>query len=376
MKKKSDILIIALFLIFIYGTALAGFVMKDREFSQMENRTLMQMPELTLADIWSGKFMEDYETYITDQFVARDFFVGMKSLGEKLLGKKINNDVYFAKDGYLIEQFTVADDTLPTRNALAIGKFAKNIDAKVAVALIPGSVEINRDKLFTDIPDESQKDIIDGIYTSLKAEEVQCVDMLGGLSEHKKESIFYHTDHHWTSLGAYYGYKEVAKTLGLHAVELDTYQETKRSDSFYGTLYSKAGAFWLKPDEIITYVEDNGIKVTQMEGATEKDGFLYDLQKLEEKDKYAMFLGGNQPLVKIETKDKEGKLLIIRDSYSDSLAPFLTAHYGEIYLWDFRYNKESVSGFIKENGIDNVLICYSVDNFCEDTNISFVLGRE
>ena len=122
-------------------------------------------------------------------------------------------------------------------------------------------------------------------------------------------------------------------------------------------------------------VEDDNITVTRMEGTIEETGTLYDLSKLKEKDKYAMFLGGNHPLIKIEKEGTDGKLLIVRDSYSDSLAPFLTAHYGEIYLWDFRYNKENISDFIKEQEIDNVLICYSVDNFCEDTNIAFVLGR-
>lgn len=375
MKKKSDLLIVILFLVFLYGTALLGIVVKDREFSQMENRNLMQMPDFTAKDLWSGKFMEDYETYITDQFVARDFFVGVKSLGEKLLGKKENNGVYFAKDGYLIEQFKIEDDSLPMRNALAVKKFAKTMEAEVVFALIPGSVEINRDKLFTHLPDESQKDTISKIYDELKAEGILCADVQGALRKHKEEELFYHTDHHWTSLGAYYGYSEIAETFGLIPVEQDKYTETVRSDAFYGTLYSKAGAFWISPDEIVTMVEDANITVTRMEGTKEETGTLYDLSKLQEKDKYAMFLGGNHPLIKIEKEGTDGKMLIVRDSYSDSLAPFLTAHYGEIYLWDFRYNKENISDFIKEQEIDNVLICYSVDNFCEDTNIAFVLGR-
>ncbi len=377
MKKKSDLIIVILFFLFIYGITFANIVTADKNFSEMENRTLAQKPDLNLKHVLSGEFMEEYETYITDQFVARDLFVGAKSLGERILGKKINNDVYFAKDGYLIEQFKEVDEELLNKNVEAIKNFATKQEADVLLAIIPGSVEINRDKLYSRLPDISQKTVIEQIYNNMDDEHITCVDMYQILQQHKEEDIFYRTDHHWTSLGAYYGYQAISEVVGINPVPLSDYKETVRSEEFYGTLYSKAGAFWVEPDQMVTYVEENGIEVTKIEGDNLEEGELYEESKLDEKDKYAMFLGGNQPLALIEnSKGGEQKILIIRDSYSDSLAPFLTAHFGEIYLWDFRYNKESVSAFIKEKEIDRVLICYSVDNFCEDTNIAFVLGRE
>ncbi len=298
-------------------------------------------------------------------------------MGERILGKKVNNEVYFAKDGYLIEQFKEVDENLLDKNIEAIKNFATKQEADVMLAIIPGSVEINSDKLYSRLPDISQKTIIEQIYGNMEDEHITCVDMYQMLEQHKEEDIFYRTDHHWTSLGAYYGYQAISEAIGINPIPISDYKETVCSEEFYGTLYSKAGAFWVKPDQMVTYVEEDGIEVTKIEGDKLEAGQLYEESKLDEKDKYAMFLGGNQPLALIETsKVGERKLLIIRDSYSDSLAPFLTAHFGEIYLWDFRYNKESVSAFIKEKGIDSVLICYSVDNFCEDTNIAFVLGRE
>lgn len=377
MKKKSDYIIVVLFLIFIYGIAFANFFAKDKNYSEMENRMLAQKPELEVADVMSGKYMEKYETYITDQFVARDTFVNIKSVSEKALGKKINNGVYYGKDGYLIEQFTEINEELIAKNVEAIGNFAESTSAEIAVAIIPGSVEINREKLSAAVPDLNQKEIIEQIYNSLAEYNINCVDMYGSLWEHRKEDIFYRTDHHWTSLGAYYGYWAYAESAGLIPTDSDEYIEQVRSEDFYGTLYSKSGAFWIKPDSISTFVEEEGISVEHVEGNTTKTGGLYDVSKLSGKDKYSMFLGGNQPLAIIKTdKQKLPKLLVIRDSYSDSLAPFLTEHYSEIYMWDFRYNKMSVSAFIEANGIEQVLICYSIDNFSEDTNISFVLGRE
>lgn len=377
VKKKSDYIIVVLFLIFIYGITLANLIVKDKEFSEMENRNLAQKPEFVVSDILSGSYMKDYESYITDQFVARDVFVGAKSISERVLGKKVNNDVYYGADGYLIEQLASVDEQLIERNVEAVKNFAQNTQADVAFAIIPGSVEINRDKLFAYLPDVSQKELIDQIYGGLAESSVICVDMYSSLEKHSEEKIYYRTDHHWTSLGAYYGYQAYAEAAGLTAAALDSYREQVRSEEFYGTLYSKAGAFWTAPDEITTYVDEEGITVERIEGEKTEQGVLYDESKLAGKDKYAMFLGGNQPLAVIRTEKEElPKLLVIRDSYADSLAPFLTEHYSEIYMWDFRYNKESVSAFIEEKGIEQVLICYSIDNFQEDTNIAFVLGRE
>lgn len=377
VKKKSDYINVILFLIFIYGIALANIFVKDKKFSEMENRLLAQLPEFSLSEIGSGKYMVDYETYITDQFVARDIFVNVKSVSEKALGKRVNNGVYYGEDGYLIEQFVSVDEELLKKNTQAIESFAEGIQADVSFAVIPGSVAINQEKLVSVLPDLNQKKLIDEIYDSLAGSKVTVVDVYSSLWEHRNEELFYRTDHHWTSLGAYYGYRAYAETVGLVPTGLEQYDKQVRSEEFYGTLYSKAGVFWIQPDCITTYVDEEGIIVEHIVGETTQTGGLYDDRKLSTKDKYAMFLGGNQPLAIIKTGKQElPKLLVIRDSYSDSLAPFFTEHYSEIYMWDFRYNKEDVSDFIEENGIEQVFICYSIDNFQEDTNITFVLGRE
>lgn len=377
MRKKSGYVIVVCFLMFIHGIAFANFFVKDKNYSETEKRILAQKPKLQLSDVMSGKYMEDYEAYITDQFVARDIFVKVKSVSERALGRKINNGVYFGRDGYLAEQFVSLDEELLEKNVNAIGRFAENTQVEVAFAIIPGSVEINKEKLFAYMPDLNQRKIIEEVYADLSESSIACVDMYSSLWEHRGEEIFYRTDHHWTSLGAYYGYRAYAEAVGLVPAELEKYNKQLRTGEFYGTLFSKAGAFWMKPDSIFTYVDDEGIVVEHVQGKTVKTGDLYDTSKLEGRDKYSMFLGGNQPLAVIKT-GKQGfpKLLVIRDSYSDSLAPFLTEHYSEIYMWDFRYNKASVSKFIEENEIEQVLICYSMDNFCKDTNISFIIERE
>lgn len=373
--KKSDYIIISLFFLFIYGIVAANLFKEDRTFSEMENRMLAKMPEVTIQNVISGEFMEDYETYITDQFTARDVFIQMKSAGERLLGKKVNRGVYYGSDGYLAEQMLSLNKEQLAKNMNAVKNYLGITDAKVSFALIPGSLEINRNKMPRVISDVRQNEIIDELYQELRDYDVTCVDIHTELAKHADEELFYRTDHHWTSLGAYYGYRALFNAKGEDAVPLSAYEKTVRSEEFYGTLYSKTGAFWLQPDVISTYVKEEGITVERVEGNSMAEGELYEEGWLLKKDKYSMFLGGNQPLAIIKNGRKDlPKLLVIRDSYFDSMAPFLTPHYSEIHVVDFRYNRSNVEAYIRENGIEEVLIIYSLANFHEDKNVGYVLG--
>ena len=167
--------------------------------------------------------------------------------------------------------------------------------------------------------------------------------------------------------------------MGLEPVPLSEYAKTTVSTAFYGTVFSSSGVRWVRPDVIDTYVPDDGITVTSYTydkngNPVEEPRQLYDKSFLAVKDKYAMFLGGQQSLGVIRTGREGPKLLLIRDSYTDSLAPFLTAHYSEIHLIDLRYYKLSVADYIKQNGIDAAVVLYSVPNFVTDSNLVW-LGR-
>ena len=204
-------------------------------------------------------------------------------------------------------------------------------------------------------------------------------DLYTPLWEHKGEDIFYRTDHHWTSLGAYYGYTGLATALGYTPVPLNDYTETVRSTAFYGTVFSSSGVRWVRPDTISTYVPDDGITVASHTydnkgNPVEEPRQLYDTSFLSVKDKYSMFLGGNQPLgvVKNANNPDGPRLLIIRDSYADSLVPFLTPHFSEIHLLDLRYYKLSIADYIAQNGIDQALVLYSVPNFVTDSNLLWI----
>ncbi len=368
--KKSQWGQALLFLLFFGGLFLANLISPDRVFSPVENRTLASAPALTAESVFSGRFMSEFESYVTDQFVLRDDWTALKAYVERAAGKRENNDVYIAGDT-LIERFELADERQLAANLLAVDRFTARTDAPVYLMLIPTAAGVWRDRLPEGAPSCDQEAILVGLPERTRAE---VVNAWGVLSVHADEAIYYRTDHHWTSLGACYGAAALLRAMGKEPASPDRWTPETVSDDFCGTLWSRSGARYIPPDTIKIYVPEDGIQVNSLEGGQWREGPLYAREKLRTKDQYAVFLGGNQPLAVIRTGREGEKLLLIRDSYADSEVPFLLDAFSEIHLIDLRYWRQDVAAYVRENGIDRVAVSYSLKNFAEDTNLYF-LGR-
>ncbi len=376
MSKKYAIFITALFCAFLGTLFAANALTPDRAFSPVENRTLAQVPAPTAKGILSGDFMADFEAYVTDQFVLRDRWIALKAGAEYASGKRENNGVYICDQHTLIPRFDAPSDERSIqrceKNFGYVDTFAALTDAPVYFSLIPGKVSVWSHLLPAGAPNADE-----GVYLARGAQTAaRWLDVNAALTAHKSEPIYYRTDHHWTSLGAYYGYKALVEGMGLEAVDLSTFTPTTASSEFYGTAFSTSGVRWMAPDTMEFYVPQDAAEVTNYFDQTPTPGQLYDLSKLEGKDKYAAFLGGNKPLTILRSNaaaQGAPKLLVVRDSFSDSLAPFLCYNFSEIHLVDPRYYKVSAAQYVKDNAIDQALVLYSVDNFVDEASL-FVLG--
>lgn len=373
MNKKALWAEALIFLAFIGAFFILNLVLPDRQFSEQENRYLQMRPEFSFKSLFSGDYTSKFETYTTDQFTFRDEWITLKAASELALGKQENNDVHLCENGTLIEDFKRPENSVLDSNMSALNTLVGNTDAKVYFALIPDKSDLYSSLLPKNVPNDSEKEVIDYCYGQSNATNV---DMYSALSAHKDEYIFYRTDHHWTSLGAYYGLSALAESMGLPCPALDSYTDRHVvSEKFYGTTWSSSGFSWVDPDTMETFVNaPEGLKVTSYPQGSPVEGKLYDFSFLEKKDKYSMFMGGNCPMHVIETGNEDKpSLLILRDSYTDSLIPFLLDDFSEIHVLDLRYYRASLKAYIEQNDFDNVLVCYSVSNFCSDSNI-FLLG--
>lgn len=363
MKKAMQITTAVIFCAFIAGFGLLHLILPDRSFSSTENRNLAELPEFSWDALVDGSFTADLEKYLSDQFPMRDDWMGFKARYEYLLGKREFHNVFLAGDTLISN---VTDTSRAEQNLAHIEKLLQKTDKPVYLGLIPTAAEIWKDRL------PYGAETFDQFAYLEKAKELGAVwvDIYGALSEHSDEQIYYRTDHHWTSLGAYYGYAAFLKAAGLEVPELGN--GTTVSNEFFGTLYSTSGIHWLEPDTIEHYVSGEGVTVEN--GQSGEIGGLYVESKLQEKDKYSHFLGGNNPLYIVRNPNAatDKKLLVVRDSYSDSLAPFLSQTYSEIHLIDLRYYRTSVAMYAEMMEMDEIFVCYSIENFVKDADAIFL----
>lgn len=364
--KKNHLFFICFLSVWLF-LILANFFYPKMTFSEKENRYLSTFPSFHIQALVNGSYATNLDTYINDHFVYRDIWLTCKSTLERLLGKTENNGVYIGKDGYLFEKFTYTKEHAKNlETAVTImEQFAQTSQLPTYFAFIPNSIYLYSDKLPDFVEVANQEEIIRQTYANCqKVIPVPTVDIL---KAHKPENLYFKTDHHMTSTGAYYVYTAFRQTAHEPYTSLETYIPTMVSNQFLGTFDSKAQVLGQIPDEIITY-QNPTIEKGTYDG--EVYNSIYQDSYLKTKDKYSYFLNGNHALVTLETTTKNHeRLLIIKDSYAHNLAQFLCTDYEEIHFIDPRYYKASISDYAKENHITQVLFLYNVANLIEDTGI-------
>lgn len=361
--------------LFLALTVALNLVTPDRDYSENENRKLAQKPVFSTAALLDGSYFADWEDYVADQFIGRDFWISLQLDGRKLLGQTEANGVYLAKDDYLIQiptqpDWAQVDATLAAVNAFA----ARHEGLRMNMAVIPNAVSILSDKLPDNAPGRDQQSDLG--YISANLEGVSFLDTTRILTRHNDEALYYKTDHHWTSLAASYAFSSMARGLGISSV-VQGYDIYTVSDSFEGTLASKSGSHGVT-DTVQIYVpqSDCEYRVTYND-TKETTCSLYDRSALDEKDHYTVFFGGNHSRVTIETTVENGRcLLLFKDSYANCFVQFLTPYYETIIMIDPRYYYDSVDTVISREGVTDVLFLYNADTFLSDTSLVSVLSAQ
>ncbi|PWL42715.1 MAG: hypothetical protein DBY42_03660 [Bacillota bacterium] len=367
--RFSDTLFCCLFCGFL-ALMLLGYLMLPKTlFSQREKRYLEAAPSFTWERLVSGAFAKDAEDYAADHMPGRDFFVGLNAYLGLALGQQGTKEIYRFSENYLVERPVKWDQEAVERNKKALGVFAQKADTPVDFALIPSAGYILRDLSRGNYMEYRDDQYIRQIYENLPP-GVRSLDLIPALTDGGREN-FYHTDHHWTSQGAYRAYAAYLAHKGRTPLAPDAFT-VRTSQGFYGSTYSRS-ALWLTPPDRLS-IWDPGIQTTVWiadDGSTSQSMFYEE--RLQEADQYTVFLDGNHSLVRITNPQGTGKLLLIRDSYGNCFAPFLAESYQEVVLVDLRYYKADL-GQLLEEGFDHILVLYSLSNYMTDGNVP-LLGR-
>ena len=358
---------------------LLNLIVSDKEMSEEENRMLAGSPRLSWRSLVSGDFMTKYETYLADQFAGRNFWrsikVGLSGLG----GSRQEEDILIGKDDYLMEEIVSPDQDTLMENLEAIRQFAKRSrDIQTYMLLVPNAANIMRDRLpaFATVSDQSR------MFAQVKrelGEDVEWLDAAEALKKHAGEQIYYKTDHHWTSLGAFYTFSQVAEQMQIKTDVSSGFVSYPISTTFNGMLAAKSGCRMDVREDIYMYVPrdtDNDVVVNYVD-EQRKTASLYDSSKLKTRDQYAVFLGENTSVVDIKTvSESKRRLLLIKDSYANSFVPFLTPYFRKIVLVDPTYYRGTIEDIMDTYRITDVLYLYSGNTFFQDNNLKGVLSGE
>lgn len=353
-----------------------GILVKDREFSDSENRMLAQFPKISFSSLLDGSFLEGLGDYTADQFPGRDAWITLNLKMNMALGQKEFNGVYLCEDGYLIQIPQEPNWVQAERNLAAAETFAaKYPDLNMVMTVAPNAVTVLSDLLSANAPARDQREDIAWIQSQLDA--VQFCDVTDALAAHSDEYIFYKTDHHWTSLGAKYAFYAMAEHMNLEPIKEGDYTAYPVSNTFQGTLSSKSGSH-TSSDTVEIYIPHSGIDYYVTYADTgENISSLYRRSALNEKDHYTVFFGGNHARVDITTTADTGRcLLLFKDSYANCMVQFLFPYYDHITMIDPRYYYDNIDLVIKSESITDVLFLYNADTFLNDTSLADVLLSE
>lgn len=362
MRNK---IITSFFCLLLAASALAGLLVPDRYYSEREKRTLMQKPQFTIVDFVSGKFSDEFEQYLTDQVPLRDGWVTMKTYMELDIGKRESGGVYICKDKYLMDKFTSYSKKQLAANAAALADLQEKLAAEgvsMNTILVPIAAQVLTDKLPAYAPMADYAAILQVLTDA----GVDTVDVFSALSAHSDENIYYRTDHHWTSLGAYYAY------CAWRDIEPNADEWTREilCDNFHGTTWNKVPLPSVPAEEITAWYKHINRSVSYNNGQYETDS-IYERKYLSGSEQYAVFLNSNQAQTVISGSGKSGKFLLIKDSYGNTFSQFPVEDYAEVHVLDLRFFKGDVTEYAKENDITDALALYGVQNFVKDTNLRF-----
>lgn len=378
LRRRAEVLTVSLITAFILCFSVWCLVAPKQTFSENENRALASWPVYSFTALKDGSYMSGIQTYLSDHFPLRDPFMTLKTKYEMLTGREEINDIYLAKDGYYIEAYKT-----PKQQKKIITQFQKLQDAittdakqNVRVMLVPTAISTYNAKLPGSAPDRGvlrQVDTMNEIYAALpNMQKVDAWSALQAAAAQEATDLYYHTDHHWTTHGAYVGYQAYCGAAGLSPIPEADFQKTCVTTDFHGTIFSKLHDSTVPGDAITLYENPANQLTVSYPDTGEMTDTLYNRDYLAQKDKYSMFLNNLHPLVEItnETAGSDRQLVLIKDSYANSMVPFLVNHYQKIYVFDTRYYRFGPSSFINEHPeVTDVLLLYNMNTIDTDLGV-------
>lgn len=369
MKKNRFICLI--FSILLALPTLLMILFPADDFSPTENRMLATFPAWDSEAFFDRSYATGIGKFYADRFPFRIPLLKGKASCELLAGKRQNGNVFFGKDMYQIKRLENCEKEILTQNKKAADNLSAHI-GKVGRPVItlyaPRAIDVLGSKLPIGYPKDAAsapwKTLTESPLTSVLIEKAN-----------RGEAVWYRTDHHWTTLGAYYAYAFLGESLGFTPLPQNAFQKELVKEDFVGTSASASLFPIVKADRIYRYrfEGDGDFVITDLSTGETHDGFYYD-EALSSSDPYASFLGGNfaHLIIQKSGEKKRPLLLVIKDSYANCLVPFLARHF-DLELLDTRYIRaasfDTIDQITSKKEYAGTLLLWNAETLCSDAGL-------
>ena len=375
--RRAGVPLLAASALLLLGLAIANLVWPKRDMIELENRKAAQFPAFSIEALLDGRWQSGFARWMQDQFLLRDAWINtQRSADEIVFQKAEEGGILLGKDQWMFTKlFTIDDATRQqtAKNVQAVAEFAARYPGKVTFLLAPSASVIYPEALPAGAPMADENALLDDIFAQV-GESAAVIDLREPFTARRDEYLYFKTDHHWTTNGAYRAYEQFCALKGLTPFDRDAHEAVTVED-FQGTHYSATRLWNVKNDTITYYPLPNQMTIYNITGEAQYEPMttenLINTDKFATRDKYAAFLDGNNGYSVIEG-DGEGSILVVKDSYANSFIPYLTANYEKIGVVDFRNFKYGLDSTIEREGYDEVLILYNFQTFIADTDLIYI----
>lgn len=366
----------ALFCCFLAAVLIMFIALPKAGFSNAERRRLQEPPVFSVRTVFDGSFEDKSEDYVSDHFPFRLFFVGLNSYMNLATGRTLINETYVGKDSWFMQQPAELDEQNLELNLEAVRELKNSLGIPASILAVPSTGFVMGDKLpKVHLPYEDMQ--IRQAAQQIAGSDMQWIDVLPALQEAAANGtqVYYRTDHHWTTAGAYEAYRVFAASHGFTPAAPDEFA-IETYGGFRGTTFAKVQLWNVPADDVELWTYPANVQVTEMDADTgmepvETDSF-YDMGQLEGYDPYAVFFGGNHSVVRIRNEaapQDAGRLLMLKDSYANCFLPFLARHYSEIVVVDPRYFRGLTDFLAGEEPFDELLCVYGISQLVNDEDL-------
>ena len=375
--RRAGVPLLAASALLLLGLAIANLVWPKRDMIELENRKAAQFPAFSVEALLDGRWQSGFARWMQDQFLLRDAWINTQRAADEIVFQKAEEGgILLGKDRWMFTKlFTIDDATRQqtAKNVQAVAEFAARYPGKVTFLLAPSASVIYPEALPAGAPMADENALLDDIFAQV-GESAAVIDLREPFTARKDEYLYFKTDHHWTTNGAYRAYEQFCALKGLKPFDRDAHEAVTVED-FQGTHYSATRLWDVENDTITYYPLPNQMTIYNITGEAQYEPMttenLINTDKFATRDKYAAFLDGNNGYSVIEG-DGEGSILVVKDSYANSFIPYLTANYEKIGVVDFRNFKYGLDSTIEREGYDEVLILYNFQTFIADTDLIYI----